>query len=1033
MDSSGTLQGLVTAAASVYSHRVAVTFDGGSWSDGPVCLVYKELLQLSSELSLTLKENCKPNNGMIGLCCSDDLLTPVWILGILQTPAAYVPLDPGAPGLLSSRVMITCGLEYCAVKSDFLQQFHAALGQHVTVEVCAVLPKFKLTLVKVMPLPDAEHKQEAKQPGSLHTSGKGGLAYVLHTSGTTGLPKIVRVPHQCILPNILHLRSLFQMTADDVVFLASPLTFDPSVVDIFLALSSGAQLLIVPAVLKKIPMRLSRLLFRRNKTTLLQATPTLLSRFGPRLLKQDVFSSGSSLRVLALGGESCPSPSVLSAWRHEDNKTDIYNIYGITEVSCWACCYRIPPSHLQQSSNISASSVPLGTPLMGTRVEVRDEDGGVVKEGEGQVFIGGEERVCLLDHEESVVAGTMRATGDWVDVRHGQLFYLGRKDRAIKRHGKRVNLDNLQQLLLSLPEVEACAVCLHEEASRLLAFVVTEVSAGRNQALPPSSGCRGDPMRRLLEQLTPLLPSYGIPDTVVLVPALPLTPHGKVDMRALVNIYQRQRFNADPSHVDVAELEQTLRTLWQDALGLEYNSAFDEGSNFLFSGGDSLKALRLCEDILAATGASSPQLVEVLLDGTFIDVLRHLTEKPRLDNSPEGTKRRAETALAARAKRERSSIFRPHGGAEERQTVTVLRRGGDFTEMSIRRSIQAESTALSLSVSWSSDTGRCVDASPVLLVQEGQDGIKTTVFIGSHSHRMQALDLDTGSLLWERVLGGRIEASAAVSQCGRFVVVGCYDGGVYVLHASSGETRWVFETGDAVKSSAAVDPLTALLIVGSHDGFVYALNLELLQCVWRRHCGGGAVFSSPHFDPSHRQLYVATLGGKLLCLHPDSGDVLWSHSRNVPFFSSPNCSSGGVVIGSVDGNICCFSNVGKALWQFPTEGPVFSSPCVTADQEKILCGSHDGRLYCLNSGDGSLRWTFQTAGKVFSSPCMFDAGRHVGVASTEGTVYILDGQDGHMLSSWKLPGELFSSLVVYGRSVVVGCRNDYVYCLTLET
>ncbi|XP_061894551.1 beta-alanine-activating enzyme [Entelurus aequoreus] len=1025
MDSGGTLQGLVTAAASVNSHRVAVTFDGGSSSEGCLSLLYKDLLELSGELCLSLQEKCNANNGVIGLCCSDDLLTPVWILGILQTPAAYVPLDPGAPGLLSSRVMIRCGLKYCAVKSDILQPFQAALGQHVTLEVCAVLPKFKLTLVRVESLPAAEQTQEAERPGSLRASGPGGLAYVLHTSGTTGLPKIVRVPHRCILPNILHLRSLFQVTADDVVFLASPLTFDPSVVDIFLALSSGAQLLIVPTVLKKIPRRLCGLLFGRHKTTLLQATPTLLGRFGLRLLKQEVLSSGSSLRVLALGGESCPPPSVLSAWRHEDNKTNIYNIYGITEVSCWACCHRIPMSVLQQPNNTAASSVPLGTPLRGTRVEVRDADGVVVEKGEGQVFIGGEERVCLLDHEESAVAGTMRATGDWVDVRDGQLFYLGRKDRTVKRHGKRVNLDNLQQLFMSLPEVEACVVSLHDK-SRLLAFVVTE--ACQKEAPPSSSRCSGNPRQRLLEQLTPLLPSYGIPDTLVLVPALPLTPHGKVDMRALVKIYQRERLN--PPHEDVAQLGQTLRTLWQEALGLDDKAALDEGSNFLFSGGDSLKALRLCEDILGATGASSPQLVEVLLEGSFADVLRHLAGQARPGNGVEGRKRRAETAIAAPAKRDRRAIVAPQGGAEDGRAFKVLRRGGDFGEMSAR---SVESTALSLSVSWSSDTGRCVDASPVLLVQEGQDGVQTSVFIGSHSHRMQALDLDTGRLLWERVLGGRIEASAAVSRCGRFVVVGCYDGGVYVLQAASGGTHWVFQTGDAVKCCAAVDPLTGLLMVGSHDGFVYALNLELQQCVWRRHCGGGAVFSSPHLDAARRTLYVATLGGKLLCLHPDSGDVLWSHSRDAPFFSSPNGSPSGVAIGSVDGNICCFSNVGEALWQFLTQGPVFSSPCVTAGQQTILCGSHDGGVYCLNSHDGSLLWTFQTAGKVFSSPCVFDGGRLVGVASTEGTIYILDAQGGQMRCSCKLPGELFSSLVVFGRSLVVGCRNDYVYCLTLET
>lgn len=174
------------------------------------------------------------------------------------------------------------------------------------------------------------------------------------------------------------IRSLFQMGAEDVVFLASPLTFDPSVVDLFLALSSGAQVVIIPSVIKKMPGRLARLLFEDHKTTVLQVnvflflfgmmmessqslaiffllsllqtlqvTPTLLVRFGDRVLKQEVLSAASSLRVLALGGEACPSPALLRAWRHEDNKTSIYNIYGITEVSCWACCYKIPESVLQ--------------------------------------------------------------------------------------------------------------------------------------------------------------------------------------------------------------------------------------------------------------------------------------------------------------------------------------------------------------------------------------------------------------------------------------------------------------------------------------------------------------------------------------------------------------------------------------------------------------------------------------------------------------------------------------------------------------
>lgn len=81
-----------------------------------------------------------------------------------------------------------------------------------------------------------------------------------------------------------------------------------------------------------------------------QVTPTLLGRFGRRTLQEEVLSAGSSLRVLALGGEACPSLAVLRSWRQEGNRTRVYNIYGITEVSCWACCYEFPENLLQSTS-----------------------------------------------------------------------------------------------------------------------------------------------------------------------------------------------------------------------------------------------------------------------------------------------------------------------------------------------------------------------------------------------------------------------------------------------------------------------------------------------------------------------------------------------------------------------------------------------------------------------------------------------------------------------------------------------------------
>ncbi|XP_014845630.1 PREDICTED: acyl-CoA synthetase family member 4 isoform X3 [Poecilia mexicana] len=1021
-----TLQDLVSAAASLHPDRAAVLYDSGS-GETPGSLLYREVVQLAEDLSAALLQTCSPRGGAVGLYCSDDLLVPAWILGILQSSAAYVPLDPEAPGLLTARVMSQCGLKYCAVNRDLVQRFQEAVVDLVPVEVCVELPQLRLTLMHIEPRPVAEDGPQraggcdpSDKTVPLKDSGRPDLAYILHTSGTTGPPKTVRVPHRCIVPNILHLRSLFQMSADDVVFLASPLTFDPSVVDIFLTLSSGALLLIVPSVMKKMPGRLAQMLFKHHRATVLQVTPTLLVRFGHGILKRDVLSPGSSLRVLALGGEACPSPAQLRSWKHEENKTAVYNIYGVTEVSCWASCCRVPDPQLLCSSLpalntagvcSTASSVPLGTPLMDTVVEVRDEDDCIITEGEGQVFIGGEDRVCLLDGEDTVVPGTMRATGDWVNVKDGQLYYLGRRDRMIKRNGKRVNLDSLQQLILSLPQVEACAVGLYKEY-RLLAFVVASASEVHlHQGEPEGAG--RDLQRLILKQLSLLVSAHCIPDALVLVPALSLTPHGKADMKALMRIYEKQREWLRSSRLEVGKLKQTLETLWQDTLGLPADASIDERSNFLFSGGDSLKALRLCEDILAAMGVSSPRLLEVILDRSFSEVLRHVTQMLPLepDGSSSSKKRAAEAPSGVPAKKG------PRSDRTQQETLgcKVVRRGGEVQGTNFRsvdageeEPLDGKDVGVRLGTSWSSDTGR-----------------------------IQALDLAGGNLLWERVLGDKIEASAAVSHCGSLVVVGSYDGCVYFLCTDSGETKWVFKTEDAVKSCPAVDPFTGLVVVGSHDGHVYALDPQLRRCVWKRDCGGGAVFSSPHLESSRRRLYAATLGGRLLCLNMDSGDVLWSYCRDKPFFSSPNSSCGHIAIGSVDGNICCLSDSGELLWQYRTEAPVFSSPSFVPGQQRLLCGSHDGRLYCLSCADGSIVWTFQTSGKVYSTPCVFQGsavgrrGALVGLASTDGTVWILDARDGRVLASSALPGELFSSPVVWEQSLVIGCRNDYVYCLNL--
>ncbi|XP_017311545.1 beta-alanine-activating enzyme isoform X3 [Ictalurus punctatus] len=999
------LHAMVREAAVNHGDKTAAIFDTGA--SRATCLTYHQLAALGNELCRHLQGAVGENARVLGVFCDVSIFLPVWIFSVLQVPAAYVPLDPVSPPLLTMRIMDRCQLKFCLIQSTLLQQFQSAFSGSLSIEVFAAWSEHKLTLVKlhrnsllsaevsnsrlVEDNPTLKTQQEERQPPGVDDPGKEHqaeeLAYVLHTSGTTGLPKIVKVPHKCIVPNIVHLSSLFQVTPEDVVFLASPLTFDPSVVEMFLALSSGACLLIVPSAVKRMPSRLANVLFRRNATTILQSTPTLLRRFGGRVLQEEILSAGSSLRVLALGGEVCPSLFLLNSWKQAGNKTRIYNLYGTTEVSCWACCYKLPDSDLLSSDHMDSGSVPLGEPLMDTAVEVRDENGCLVTEGEGQVFIGGQERVCLLDNETMTAAmkGVMRATGDWVMVQNSNLYYLGRKDRLVKRHGQVLHLDALQQAMESLPQVEGGVVGLHK-SSRLVAFVVPKIDTRTVSSEHSSTKDSEDSQvssraleMEVLQGLSQLVPSHSIPDTVLLVPALPLTNHGKVAMEKLMRMYERQR-EGSGKHTRVGNMEtlrERLQALWKECLGLCDDGVVADDAHFMLSGGDSLQALRLFDYITVTMETASAGLLEVILDGSFSDVLKHITATHQNPIKTTGKRQPESSASVVPSKRYHTEVdsnfdpemILPPVVSSERSTMrfVVVRRAGDVvfwdylqenyqsaelsplsiskpsltttnsssgratdiihvsrdipsgdgqshhcnsgSGVTLQPGITKDRQPLGLQVCWSSDTGRCVDASPVLLV--GPE--RTTVFIGSHSHRLQALDQSNGEVVWERVLGDRLESSAAVSKCGTLVALGCYDGQVYFLSVDSGQTCWVFKTGDAVKSSPAVDSQTGLFIIGSHDGFVYALEPLVKRCVWKYYCGGGAVFSSPCVHSCPRRLYSATLRGQLHCLSPDSGKVLWTYSTDVPFFSSPSCSDSCVCIGSVNGHISALSHDGNVV------------------------------------------------------------------------------------------------------------------------
>ncbi|XP_015337615.1 beta-alanine-activating enzyme isoform X1 [Marmota marmota marmota] len=1089
-----TLQELVHQAASLYLDKIAVCFDECN-NQPPVYYTYKTVINAASELSDFLLLHCDFEGiREIGLYCQPGINLPSWILGILQVPAAYAPIDPDSPPSLSTHFMKKCNLKYILVEKKQINKFTSLRETLLNYDTVTVEHK-DLVLFRLhwenadvnLKLNDRKEKcAKEKRKNSMTSENsieekehmdvrlKHCLAYVLHTSGTTGTPKIVRVPHACILPNIQHFRVLFDITQDDVLFLASPLTFDPSVVEMFVALSSGASLLIIPPSVKVLSSKLAEVLFSHHRVTVLQATPTLLRRFGSQLIKSTVLSSSTSLRVLALGGEAFPSLTVLKSWRGEGNKTQIFNIYGVTEVSSWATTYRIPEKILNSTLKCDLP-VQLGFPLLGTVVEVRDTNGFTIQEGSGQVFLGGKNRVCFVDDEITVPLGTMRATGDFVTVKDGEMFFLGRKDSQIKRHGKRLNIELLQQVAEELQQVESCAVTWYNQ-EKLILFIVSKDDLVKDY---------------IFKELQKYLPNHAIPDEIVLIDTLPFTSHGKIDVSELNKIYL-DYMNSKPEKKlnGKEELWEKLQFLWKSVLSLSEDLLkVPDESLFLNSGGDSLKSIRLLNEIEELVGTSVPGLLEIILSSSILEIYNHILQTVFPDEDETFSKSYATKRKLSDTNQEEASgkylyqkSLLPLSYDSEINAFIALSRGSQILSLNTTRfltmlghypsacsdfTIQTNienlkslsppaifrksedpsyvakvceegkpvigAEKLELHVRWRSDTGKCVDASPLVIIP-AVDKSSATVYIGSHSHRMKAVDLYSGKVRWEQTLGDRIESSACVSKCGNFIMVGCYNGLVYVLKSMNGEKYWMFTTEDAVKSSATMDPTTGFFYIGSHDKHVYALDIYEKKCVWKLACGG-TVFSSPCLNPIPHHLYCATLGGLLLAINPATGNIVWKHSCGKPLFSSPRCCQQYICIGCVDGNLLCFTHLGEQVWQFSTSGPIFSSPCTAASEQEIFFGSHDFFIYCCNM-EGHLQWKFETTSRVYATPFVFhhhncSNAMLLAAASTDGKLWILESQSGKLQSVYELPGEVFSSPVVWESMLIIGCRNNYIYCLDL--
>ncbi len=484
----------------------------------------------------------------------------VGVLAVLKAGGAYVPLDPEYP-----KERLTHMLEDSRVP--------VLLTQESLIER---LPEHGGRLVVAV---DRDATAIAAESGEPFEGGAtpGNLAYVIYTSGSTGKPKGVQIPHSAVVNFLNSMSKKPGLTSADTLLAVTTLSFDIAGLELYLPLVCGARLLLVSRETTQAGEKLKEVLEQKGVTAM-QATPATW-----RLLLAAGWLGTRDLKILC-GGEALPrdlANQLLGACG------SLWNVYGPTEATIWSTLDKVEP----------AGPITIGRPLDNTEIYLLSRQVNPVPVGvPGELLIGGQglsrgyrgrpdlTAEKFIPHPLADVRGEPGArlyrTGDL--ARHladGRVEFLGRIDHQVKVRGFRIELGEIEAALDQHPAVAQAVVVVREDNpgnKQLVAYLVTA---------PDTEAPNVSDLRAYLKEK---LPEYMVPAVYTFLPAMPLTPNGKVDRRALP---APDRASAAREYVAPRdEKEQFFCELWQELLALDRVGINDD---FFELGGDSLLVIRV--------------------------------------------------------------------------------------------------------------------------------------------------------------------------------------------------------------------------------------------------------------------------------------------------------------------------------------------------------------------------------------------------------------------------------------------------------
>ncbi|HBJ33305.1 MAG TPA: hypothetical protein DDZ51_00800, partial [Planctomycetaceae bacterium] len=573
--------------------------------DSSGSMTFEQLDRQSTQIAHALRRRGVKPLSIVSLRLSRGRRITIAALAVWKAGAAYLPLDPSYPQQRLADIVDDAKPQYLLTDDGFdsLVRESEELGE-------------------AMPCVTSDQ-----------------LAYLIYTSGSTGKPKGVMIGHDNLANALQAFSSGYGLAAGQQILASTTMSFDISVLELFLPLVIGATSVIATHSLSEDPDDVLRWL-EEHPIDVVQATPSsirmmLSARWQPR-----------AGQTIWCGGE--PMQYDLATLLI-DSGVDLWNVYGPTETTVWSLTSKI-------SSPVD-QPISIGRPIDSTIIRVVDSSGRDCPVGvAGELWIGGSgvgrgywSRGELTSERfvETSSIGRMYRTGDRVRIRScGLIEFLGRSDRQVKIRGHRVELGEIESVLNRCAEVAEAAVTLVDlspDDCRLVAFFRPTGDFGND-----SQSGSATAIDKIRQRLVSELPSHMIPVSLIPLSEIPHTPAGKIDYKrlpldsCLTNLVLHRDASSTSQTLVLprTDTESAIARIWTEVFGVAEISV---NESFFQLGGHSLMAAQVFARMRVRLGVQLP-LREIYANPTIAG-LATLVDRAQTRSIVEGTETNDSTAV----------------------------------------------------------------------------------------------------------------------------------------------------------------------------------------------------------------------------------------------------------------------------------------------------------------------------------------------------------------------------------------------------